>query len=382
MSRSITELLDDFRDGTLSRRQLLQALAAAVVAAPALAVAQGVAAQGATGARRGGPAQDTVPLVPPFEPTGWSTVWLDHLNYKCVDYKTAAAFYATLMGWKVRSDDGRQCMLDIGENSGGIIIRGGLTTPPPAAITDAGLGVNRPPVRAVFDGFAWGISPWNEKQVEAELKKRGLDPVADHQGAEYRAFRIKDPDGFDVAVTNGTKANRRRTPANGKLPAPEPFEPTHWNTLYLDHISFEVPDYRRSAAFYQALLGWEVRPGGGGQASVQIGSIAGAIIRGNAAARAAAAAARGRGGEAGAAAPAPPPPANGVGAAIGHMSFGIENWNTERVREELKKRDVVYVNRDGQREPRPDMTGTLESFHVPDAMGWDLQIGNKIAPGR
>jgi hypothetical protein len=41
---------------------------------------------------------------------------------------------------------------------------------------------------------------------------------------------------------------------------------------------------------------------------------------------------------------------------------------------------VVYVTRDGQREPRPDMTGTLESFHVPDAMGWDLQIGNKISP--
>ncbi len=28
------------------------------------------------------------------------------------------------------------------------------------------------------------------------------------------------------------------------------------------------------------------------------------------------------------------------------------------------------------------MTGTLESFHVPDPMGWDLQIGNKIAPTR
>jgi catechol 2,3-dioxygenase-like lactoylglutathione lyase family enzyme len=388
MPRSITELLDDFRDGTLSRRQLFQALAAAAVAVPALAVAQGTTGarpdSGRAGGRgRGGGApRDTVPLVPPFEPTGWTTVWLDHLNYQCVDYRKAAAFYATLMGWKVRSDDGQQCMLDIGENSGGIIIRGGLTAPPPAAITDAGLGVNRPPVRAVFDGFAWGIAPWDEKKVEAELKKRGLNPVADHHGSDYRAFRIKDPDGFDVAVTNGTKANRRRTPATGKLPAPEPFEPTHWNTLYLDHISFEVPDYRRSAAFYQALLGWEVRPGGGGQASVQIGTIAGAIIRGNAAARAAAAAARGRGGDAGAAPPPPPPPANGVGAAIGHISFGIENWNTERVREELKKRDVVYVNREGQREPRPDMTGTLESFHVPDAMGWDLQIGNKIAPGR
>jgi catechol 2,3-dioxygenase-like lactoylglutathione lyase family enzyme len=393
MPRTISDFLDDVRDGTISRRQLFQALTAAAVAVPALAIAQAATGTrpdsgraGGGGRGRGGAAQrDTVPLVPPFEPTGWETVWLDHLNYQCTDYKKAAAFYATLMGWKVRSDDGRQCMLDIGDNSGGILLRGGLSAPPPAAITDAGLGVTRPQIHAVFDGFAWGISPWDENKVKAALEQRGLKPVADHRGSEYRAFRFKDPDGFDVAVTNGTKANRRKTPANGKLPAPAPFEPTHWNTLYLDHISFEVPDYRRSAAFYQALLGWDARPGGGGQATVQIGnggSVGGAIIRGNAAARAAAA--RGRGGDSAgtAAPPAPAAPANGVTAAIGHISFGIENWNTERVHDELKKRDVVYVTRDGQREPRPDMTGTLESFHVPDAMGWDLQIGNKIAPGR
>jgi catechol 2,3-dioxygenase-like lactoylglutathione lyase family enzyme len=354
----------------ISRRHLL----AALVAIPALPVR--VFGQDAAGGR--GQTRDTTPLVPPFEPTGWKTVWLDHLNYQCVDYKKAAAFYATLMGWKVRSDDGKQAVLDMGENSGGIVIRGGMTAPPPAAITDAGLGVNRPKVLAVFDGFAWGIEPWDTDKVKAELEKRGLKPIADHHGDDYRAFRVKDPDGFDLAITNGTKALRRKTPANAKLPAPAPFEPTGWNTLYLDHISFEVPDYRRSAAFYQALLGWDVRPGNGTQASVQIGSIAGAIIRGNAAARAAAR------GNAGGAATVPPPPAsaNGVTATVGHISFGIENWDTERVRAELKKRDVVYVNREGQREPRPDMTGTLESFHVPDAMGWDLQIGNKIAPSR
>ena len=346
---------------TISRRLFLQSLTAATVASPLFA-------------RQPQAPRDTTPLVPPFEPTGWKTVWLDHLNYQCVDYKKAAAFYATLMGWKVRSDDGQQALLDIGESSGGILIRGGLAAPPPAAITDAGLGVSRPPVRAVFDGFAWGIDPWDENTVKRELEKRGLKPVADHHGSDYRSFRVKDPDGFDVAITNGTKANRRKGPANAKLPAPAPFEPTGWNTLYLDHISFEVPDYRRSAAFYQALLGWQVRPGNGTQASVQIGDIAGAIIRGNAAARAAA-----RGDASAAAAVAP---AGAVTAAIGHISFGIANWNTERVREELKKRDVVYVNREGQREPRPDMTGTLESFHVPDAMGWDLQIGNKIAPNR
>ena len=345
----------------MTRRELLQALAIAAAASPVAAFAQTPAAAG-----RGPAPRDTTPLIPPFAATGWKTVWLDHLSYQCVDYKKAAAFYSTLMGWKVRSDDGKQALLDIGENSGGILIRGGLSAPPPAAITDAGLGVSRPPVQAVFDGFAWGIENFDATKVKAELEKRGLKPVADNHG-DYQSFHVKDPDGFDVAITNGTKALRRKGPATAKLPGP--FKPTGWNTLYLDHISFEVPDFRRSAAFYQALLGWEMRPGNGTQVSVQIGDIAGAIIRGNAAARAIA---RNE---------APPPVAPGtVTAAIGHISFGIENWNTERVRAELKERDVVYVNKDGQREPRPDMTGTLESFHVPDAMGWDLQIGNKISP--
>jgi catechol 2,3-dioxygenase-like lactoylglutathione lyase family enzyme len=369
MKRSFSQLVDDFEAGRISRRQLLAALAAAL-AMPRVALGQ----EPAAGRGRGNAPRDATPLVPPFAPTGWKTVWLDHLSYQCVDYKKAAAFYATLMGWKMRSDDGRQAVLDIGENAGDIIIRGGLTAPPPAAITDAGLGVSRPPVQAVFDGFAWGIDAWDAAKVKAELEKRGLKPIADNHG-DYQSFRIKDPDGFDLAITNGSKALRRKTPAKAKLPAPAPFEPTGWETLYLDHISFEVPDFRRSAAFYQALLGWTMRTGNGTQASAQIGDIAGAIIRGNAAARA-----RARGGDAAAAAETTP--ANGVTAAIGHISFGIANWNTERVRAELIKRGVVYVNKDGQKEPRPDMTGTLESFHVPDAMGWDLQIGNKIAPTR
>src|SRR3954468_22067159 len=41
MPPSISDLFDDFRDGNISRRRLLQALAAAAVAVPALAVAQG-----------------------------------------------------------------------------------------------------------------------------------------------------------------------------------------------------------------------------------------------------------------------------------------------------------------------------------------------------
>ena len=303
MARSFSQLFNDFDGGRISRRQLLQALAVAAVAVPASSFGQGTPARGAApgdsgraggGRGRGNVQRDTTPLVMPFEPTGWNTVWLDHFNYQCVDYKKAAAFYCALMGWKVRAIDGHSATLDIGENVGGIVIRDGLTVPPPPAITDAGLGVTRPQIRAVYDGFAWGIDQWDEKKVKAELEKRGLNPVARNRG-EYRSFWFKDPDGFDVAVTNGTRENRRKTPVDPKLQAKPPFEPTNWNTLYLDHISFEVPDYRRSAAFYQALLGWTGRPGGGGQTTVLIGEggvAGGAIIRGNAAARAAQAAAR------------------------------------------------------------------------------------------
>src|SRR5437867_4986261 len=207
----------------LNRRELLTALAAIAV------VPSRSFGQDAPAGR--GQQRDTTPLVPPFEPTGWKTVWLDHLNYQCLDYRKAAAFYATLMGWKVRSDDGKQAVLDIGENSGGIIIRGGLAAPPPAAITDAGLGTNRPKIQAVFDGFAWGIEPWDTDTVKKELEKRGLEPVADHHGSDYRSFRVKDPDGFDVAITNGTKALGRKTPANAKPPAAARCEPTGCDTL-------------------------------------------------------------------------------------------------------------------------------------------------------
>src|SRR3954469_9415459 len=110
---------------TIPRRLFLQALAAAAAVTPAFA-------QEPAAAGRGQAPRETTPLVPPFEPTGWKTVWLDHLNYQCTDYRKAAAFYAALMGWKVRSDDGKQALLDIGENSGGILIRGSLAAPPPA----------------------------------------------------------------------------------------------------------------------------------------------------------------------------------------------------------------------------------------------------------
>lgn len=369
------DVVDALNDAAISRRDLLRTLAIGAVVVPSWAWAQGRAP-----GRGQGAARDTVPLVPPFAPTGWRTVWLDHLSYRCADYEKAAAFYVALMGWTVRSNDGTQAVLDIGPGCGSVVFRGGLAAPPPAALTDAGLGPSRAPARAKFDGFAWGIEPWDTDAVKAELEKRGLAPVADHVGSTYRSFHVKDPDGFDLWISNARAAARRPSSGAARLNAPMPFESTHWKTRFVDHLSFEVADYRRSAAFYDALLGWTVRPGAGGgddwpdspnSLTMRIGTVAGAIVRANAAASRAASDSAGRGGMKASAAPA-----GGVTATIGHISFGIEPWETERIRQELIKRDVAYTI-DGKRTPRDDMAGALASFHVPDAMGWDLQISSR-----
>ena len=176
---------------------------------PVSAIAQGQCG----GALKGTPECNTTPAKLPFEPTGWKTVLLDHFTCQCVDYAKEAAYYQSLMNWKIRSDDGKQAVLDIGD-WGGLVLRGGYVAPPPPpapanppANPNAGRGGQggaRPPRNAAFDGMAWGIDKWDAKKVESELKARGLNPVADNHGA-FQSFKIKDPDGFALWVTNGNK---------------------------------------------------------------------------------------------------------------------------------------------------------------------------------
>jgi catechol 2,3-dioxygenase-like lactoylglutathione lyase family enzyme len=186
--------------------------------------------------------------------------------------------------------------------------------------------------------------------VKAALVERWLSPVAEHNG-EYQAFSFKDPDGFRVLVSNATKAMRRKTAATGALKAAAPFKPTGWKTVFVDHLSFEVADYQRSVAFYEALLGWQVRreivppawPDSPRSSTVRIGDIAGAIIR------------NGRGTASGP-----------VTATIGHISFGIDPWR----RGVRALSNVMWRATSTGHAPRDDIAGGLEGSTF-DAMGWD-----------
>jgi predicted enzyme related to lactoylglutathione lyase len=308
---------------------------------------------------------------------------------QATDYKREAAYYATLMNWKIRSDDGTKIVLDIGDNVGGMIIRGGYVAPPappappplPPGDSAAGRGRGggrggggaRAPRRLVWDSFCWGIEPWDTNKVETELRKRGLNPVADHDGRDFQSFHVKDPDGFDLQISNGNKRNRRQGPANGALPAPAPFEPTNWKTVWLDHISFQATNYKESTAFYAALLGWKPTGDEGSQNECEIGDIGNIIIRrggggGGGRGGAGADTSGGRGGQ-----PAAPPPRR---ASMDHVSFGIAPWDTDGVKAELDKRGLSARADTGGKGDIHDAAALYKSYHTITPDGFDLQISN------
>ena len=211
MESVIAGLLKDFEDGKMTRRQLIQSLAMAAAAV----------APGASALAQSAPAPAKPPIAQAFEPTGWKTVWLDHISFQVSDYRRSAAFYRDLMGWTIRNDNGTsQATLNI-NGLGGIIIRNGrapnaqattgatpsaATAPAqPAAGAQGGGRGSRPPLTGVINHISWGVQPWDTDKVKAELEKRGLNPRPDMVGDNFKSFHVFDPDGWDLQISNQTK---------------------------------------------------------------------------------------------------------------------------------------------------------------------------------
>src|SRR5438876_9531356 len=144
----------------ISRRNVLQGLGAIAVGTPLSAFAQGRCMR-----TFGTPACNTTPITPVFEPTGWKTMSLDHLTFEVADYQKEAAFYIALMGWKLRSDDGKQAVMDIGDWGSAVFkqVAADAFPAPPAASPAAGGRGRREPARAVVKSFGFGIEPWNAR---------------------------------------------------------------------------------------------------------------------------------------------------------------------------------------------------------------------------
>jgi len=333
----------------ISRRRVLQALGLAAVGTPLSTFAQGRCMR-----TFGSPACNTDPIPPVFAPTGWRTVSLDHLTFDVADYQKEAAFYIALMGWKLRSDDGKQAVLDVG-TWGSVIFRQvpAETFAAPAAAAGGGGRGRREPVQAVVKSFCFGIEPWNAREVDAQLRKRGLSPVADNDDKGFESFHVSDPDGFDLQIGNLNGLTRaRKTPPTATLKEPLPFQATGWGTVWLDHFSFGVSNYKKSTSFYTNLLGWKETYDEGSQNECLIGDVGDIIIRGGNPLAPGAPARESRG--------------------IDHISFGIQPWDTDGVKAELEKR--------GLRAQIDTSTGddihvaAFKSYHTSTPNGYNLQI--------
>lgn len=194
MESVIGRLLAEFEAGKMTRRQLIQSLAMAAAAAPAAAMASQTSA-------------------PATAPAPWKTVALDHISYAVSDYKRSAAFYANLMGWEIRNDNGTsQATLDI-NGLGEVIIRNARRPASDAPAAPAAPSAQpsqpaRPPLTGVINHVSWGIEPWDTAKVEAELKRRGLNPRPDMVGEDFKSYHVLDPDGWDLQISNATRNKR------------------------------------------------------------------------------------------------------------------------------------------------------------------------------
>jgi catechol 2,3-dioxygenase-like lactoylglutathione lyase family enzyme len=314
-------------------------------------------AQGRCMLTAGTPSCNTADIKPLFDAAPWKTTALDHITLQVGDYQKEAAFYIALMGWTLRSDDGTQAVLDIGD-WGSVVFK------------------QSPGARPSVESMAYVIEPWSPKAVEAELRKRGLTPVADNDGKGFESFHVRDPDGFDVQLSNGNGAAKsRRTPSTAKLSAPLPFDATGWKTVWLDHLSFSVTNYKESASFYSNLMGWKTTYDEGSQNELMIAEVGDIIIRGgnpldpN----------FGRGGRRGAAAPDAAPVRS---ARVDHISFGIQPWDTDSVKAELEKRGLRAQIDTSSKHQAPDgtwvadeiHTAAFKSYHTQTPNGYNLQI--------
>jgi catechol 2,3-dioxygenase-like lactoylglutathione lyase family enzyme len=277
----------------------------------------------------------TAPIKPVFAPTNWKTVALDHITFLVPDYRKEAAFYVALMGWKVRSDDGKQAVLDIGDWGSAIFRQA------PAG------------QKAAVESICWVIEPWNAKTVESELRKRGLTPLPENDGQGFESFRVKDPNGFDLQIGNGNGlAKARKTTPTATLAFPAPFAATGWNTDWLDHLSYNAKNYKEAASFYANLLGWKSTYDEGSQNELMIGEIGDIIIRGGN--------------------PNNPVQAPPRRERIDHISFGIAPWDTDGVKAELEKRGLrARVDTSTKDDIH---VAAFKSYHTTTPNGLDLQI--------
>ena len=151
----ITDLVNRFERGGLTRRELIQGLSALVAAAAAPAAAQTNTLQAAA---------------------------IDHTSVLVTDLQKSAEFYGRVFGLMTVSEDKANKILRLG--AGGTGVNATLVS------------LRQQNAPGVIDHFAIRVEGFNRDTATAMLKQHGLTPA---NNVEF-GFHVKDPDGAVVQI--------------------------------------------------------------------------------------------------------------------------------------------------------------------------------------
>jgi len=151
MEAIISNLLNRFESGALTRRELIQGLVM-------------LTAGGTISA-----AQSQTPAL--------KAVKIDHISIQVSDMPRSLAFYQNIFGLAVLNED-----------KANEIVRLGM----PRAI----VSLHRKAPYAVVDHYAIGVENFNREAVTRELKQRGITTQENLDAG----FHIKDPEGISVQI--------------------------------------------------------------------------------------------------------------------------------------------------------------------------------------
>ena len=152
MERIISNLLNRFEKGLLTRREL----------------AQGLTMIAATGSAR---------QIAQAQETGIKAVKIDHVSIQVSDLPRSVAFYQKMFGLAIVSEDKPNEIVRLGTDK--VLV-----------------SLHHKSPTALVDHFAIGVDRFNREAMTRELKDRGANPENNLDAG----FHIKDPEGISVQI--------------------------------------------------------------------------------------------------------------------------------------------------------------------------------------
>jgi catechol 2,3-dioxygenase-like lactoylglutathione lyase family enzyme len=233
--------------GTISRRQLFEALGLSATAAFAAAALPRTLF--AAGAGQAAAANKAFPVTT-----------VNHLSYASTDYKKVRDFYVDFFGMRAVWDDGTKCQVDCGP----------AAAPNTLYITSAQAGV-KPNVAH----FAFGLPNFWERRLDVknEMIRRGFEGVReDGEGGWFvngpsgyvnQPVTVLDPSMFPGAAQPCAEAKSAKCKDGYEvglknLASIPKASGTGFKALYFKYIVLRVPDVAKERDFYTSLFGMKV----------------------------------------------------------------------------------------------------------------------------